>query len=164
MHPLSRLLQDRLPQIDVGVMRHGFAEHGRDYVLILQNLFGPAPGTYKLTFTHVVQLNYATRVTESAWRLSWTDDFIDYGRWQAAGEPDGYVFGANWSLAYPGFSAIDNDPEAASWSKRLKIQMYAAAVETDLFKIFFIFHDARLEKINEDTSVTSQVITPLPPS
>jgi hypothetical protein len=163
VNPLSLLLKERLPAIDVGVMSHGFAEHGRDYILILENSFGPSPGNYRLTFTHVVQLTYDTAVGDKTWQESWTDDFIDYKRWLSAGEPDGYVFGNNWSMAYPGFGALEDDAAAASWSERLGRNMYAAAVETDRFKIGLIFHDALLEQVNDEASTVSQVIIPLPP-
>ena len=163
MNPLSRLLQEHLPAIDVGVMAHGFAAHGRDYVLMLENSFGPAPGTYRLTFTHVVEYNFTTAVGDDVWQRSWTDDFIDYGRWEAAGEPDGYVFGNNWSLAYPGFEAIDDDASAASWSTRLQRTMYASAIETDRFNIKLIFHDVHMDRVNDDASTVSKVIIPLAP-
>jgi hypothetical protein len=162
VNPLSRLLEDRLPSIDVGVMSHAFAAHGRDYVFMLENSFGPAPGTYRLTFTHVVQLDAKTAVSDAVWRRSWTDEFIDYGNWQAAGEPDGYVFGTNWSLAYPGFEPIEDNPDAAAWSDRLGCPMFAASVETDRFRVELIFHDAHLEQVSGDADTVSRVINPLP--
>jgi hypothetical protein len=164
VNPLARLLQEDLPAIDVGVMSHGFAAHGRDYIFVLENSFGPYPGTYRLTFTHVVEFSFTTAVGDDVWQRSWTDDFIDYERWEAVGEPDGYVFGNNWSLAYPGFEAIDNDPSAGSWSARLQRAMHAGTIETDCFKIALVFHHAHMERISGDASKVSKVIIPLPPA
>ena len=162
MHPLSRLLDDLLPEMDVGVVSHGFAPHGRDYVLLIQNSFPVRPGTYRVTFTHAVEVAVSTALDDNAWQHSWSDDFIDYERWKAVGTPDGYVFGVNWSLAYPGFEAIKDDPSALSWSEKLKRDMYAATVETDLFKLKLIFHDAHIDRVSDDASIVAQVITPLP--
>lgn len=162
MHPFAQLLQNELPEIDVGVMAHGFAAHGRDYVFRLENSFGPAPGTYQLTFTHIVEFNYNTSVSDEVWHRSWSDDFTDYARWEKAGEPDGYVFGTNWSLAYPGFAALDGDATAAAWSERLQRPMFAATVETDRFKVFLVFHDVSYQQLNDCASTVSQVIIPLP--
>lgn len=39
--------------------------------------------------------------TDEVWPRSWSDEFSDYQRWVSAKEPDGYVWGTNWSLAYP---------------------------------------------------------------
>ena len=162
MNPLSRLLQDNLPAIDVGVMSHGFAAHGRDYIFIIENSFGPRPGTYRLTFTHVVDFKYGTAISDNVWQRSWSDEFTNYANWETAGEPDGYVFGNNWSLAYPGLNAVENDSAASSWSMRLNRPMYAATIATDRFKIELIFHDVHLEWISDDTAVVSQTIVPMP--
>jgi hypothetical protein len=73
-------------------MRHGFADHGRDYVFIIEDCIGTNSGTHELVFTHVVEVRYETRVRDVSWPKSWTDEFIDYQAWRAAGEPDGYVW------------------------------------------------------------------------
>jgi hypothetical protein len=157
-NPLKALLSDWLPEIDFGVLGHGFAPHGRDYVLILQ-----AAATYEVTLTHVVEVHYETRVADDVWPRSWDDVLTDYAAWEAAGTPDGYVWGSNWSLAYPGLDAPDNNPVAEAWTARLGRQMYAASVETDRFKLTIIFHSARARKLSDDCSVVGSVLNPLPP-
>lgn len=142
-------------------MAHGFAAHGRDYFFRLENSFGPAPGTYQLTFSHVVESSYVSAVSDEVWQKSWSDDFTDYARWESAGEPDGYVFGTNWSLAYPGFEAIDADPSAAAWSERLQQPMFAATVETDRFNISLVFHSISYVWLSGCDSTVSQVIVPM---
>lgn len=161
MNPLQSLFEAGLSEVDVGVMQHGFAEHGRDYVFIIEDSLRSRPGTYRLTFTHVVELSAKTAVSPEAWGRSWSNDFTDYRRWQAAGEPDGYVFGTKWSLAYPGFSAIDDSPLAAKWANKLGRPMFAASLQTDLFEISLVFHDAQLELVREGTATVSQVIFPI---
>src|SRR5688500_5261006 len=101
-HPLKQILEEWLPEIDFCVLSHGLAAHGRDYVLALQSA-----GTYELTLTHVVEMHYETRVRDDVWPRSWDDSFTDYATWQAAGEPDGYVWGTGWSLAFPGLHILD---------------------------------------------------------
>ena len=86
MNPLQSLFEAGLSEVDVGVMQHGFTEHGRDYVFIIEDSLRSRPGTYRLTFTHVVELSAKTAVSPEAWGRSWSNDFIDYQRWQAAGE------------------------------------------------------------------------------
>jgi hypothetical protein len=115
-NPLQAAIRDWLPEFDFGVMRHGFARHGRDYIFVLEVGSG---GTYELTLTHVVEMHYETRVQDEVWPKSWDDVMIDYTAWEAAGAPDGYVWGNNWSLAYPGLYAAEADPTAAQWSERL---------------------------------------------
>ncbi len=129
-HPLRKPMREWLPEIDFGVMRQGFAPHGRDYILIIQ-----AAGTYELTLSHVVELHYETRVRDDVWPRI-------VGRramWEAAGNPGGYVWGTNWSLAYPGLDTPDDDATAPRWSERLGKPMYAMAVETDRFRTLHRF-------------------------
>ncbi len=113
-NPLAAHLSEWLPAVDVAVLGHGFAPHGRDYIVVIQDSIGPKPGTYELTFTHIVHLTYETRVHD--------DVLIDYSRWQAAGEPSGYFWGNNWSLAYPGIEAPNDAPERSiglgDWGSR----------------------------------------------
>ncbi len=155
-HPLRQPMREWLPEIDFAVMHHGFAPHGRDYVLILQ-----VAGTYELTLTHVVDLRYETRVRDEVWPWSWDDNLIDYSTWEAAGEPDGYVWGTNWSLAYPGLTVPDDDPTAARWSERIGKPMYATTLKTDRFSLSIIFHSAVTKKLSNDSSTLQQAFNPL---
>ena len=151
-----------MPQMDFGVMNQGFKDHGRDYFFIVQIGGELGPGTYELVFSHVVQLNYETRVGPEVWQRSWGDEFTDYAAWEAAGEPDGYVFGTNWSLAYPGVTILEGNREAVSWSDRLGRQMHAAQIETDRFSIELVYCDVQLRQLSSDASTISRVVIPLP--
>jgi hypothetical protein len=161
MNPLSALLEAGLPEIDVGVMSHGFADHGRDYQFIIEDCIGTNPGTYRLTFTHVVAMEYLTALSASHWSEAWSDDFVDYDRWEAAGEPKGYVFGTNWSNAYPGFAAIAGHAGAAEWSLKLGHPMHAASLHTERFKMTVVFHDALLAKLSDDAPTIIKVTLPI---
>jgi hypothetical protein len=136
--------------------------HGRDYVIVAQ--FGGVlrtAGTYELCFTHCVEMSCETRVQDAAWLASWTDEFIDYERWKAAGEPDGYVWGTNWSLAYPGLEVDPGSKRAKRWSRRLDRDMFEITVETDRFWLRLLFHDIVWRKIDDNTAPVSSVVHPL---
>jgi hypothetical protein len=155
-NPLRAIAQDWLPEIDFGVMSHGFAPHGRDYVFIIE-----AGGTYELTLTHVVEVHVESRVRDDVWPVSWGDVLTDYAAWEAAGHPDGYVWGSNWSLAYPGLVAPNEDPSAQRWSERLGKPMFGASIETDRFKLWAVFHSARARKLSDHAPTVSKVLIPL---
>jgi hypothetical protein len=157
-NPLKRALDEWLPDSDFAVLSHGFAPHGRDYVLVVQ-----ADGTYELTLTHVTDLRYETRVGDEVWPESWDDHFTDYKAWLAAEEPDGYVWGTNWSLAYPGLRLLEGDAGAAHWSERLGRPMHAIALETDRFILRLVFHDARAKRLSDDRSIIDRALTPVEP-
>lgn len=158
--PLKRALEEWLPECDVGIMAHGFLPHGRDYFFVIENPLGPNSGTYRLTFTHVPELNYRTRVQVDTWKASWDDVFTDYQAWLDQGEPAGYVWGANWSLAYPGISTDAGSVTAWQWANRLGKPMHELSLETDRYLIEFVFHDLRIEKLSNEAPVTSKVVIP----
>ena len=160
-NPLSELLKGALSEYDFAILEHGFAPHGRDYRFLIQDSLCNVPGTYELTFTHVVSLKYETRVGENVWSISWADEFTDYAKWKALGESEGYVFGTNWSLAYPGISILPDSPEAQDWSKRLHRPMYSVSVETDRFCISLVFSEARHRELSGETGVVRKVLIPL---
>jgi len=161
VNPLAKLLKGALSEYDFGVLEHGFAPHGRDYRLVIQDSLCSDPGTYELTFTHVVDLTYETRVGDKIWPISWGDEFTNYAKWQASGEPVGYVFGTDWSLAYPGISIQFASPEAQDWTKRLQHPMYSASIETDRFYISLVFGGIHHRKLTDDTGVVRKVLIPL---
>jgi len=160
-NPLTRLLGGSLSQCDFGVLEHGFLPHGRDYRFEIQDSLCADPGTFELTFTHVVDLKYETRVAETVWLVSWADEFTDYARWEVSGEPEGYVFGTDWSLAYPGISVLLASPEALDWTKRLQRQMCAARIETDRFCISLVFSEVHHRKLSDEIGVVRKVVIPL---
>ena len=161
-NPVAKLLREGLSEFDFGIVRHGFEDHGRDYTFLIQDGLCGEPGTYELTFTHVVFLKSETRVCDDAWLRPWGgDEFTHYSAWLAAGEPQGFIFGTNWSLAYPGISAPAANPDAEAWAKRLGRPMHAVEIETERFLIFLVFADAKLKTISADLSTIRQTIVPL---
>lgn len=160
MHPLTPLL-DWLPDCDFGVMDHGFLPHGRDYSFLVETSMGKDPGRHRVQFTHVVELSCVTAVSDAVWKESWGEALVDYQAWQDAGEPDGYVWGTCWSLAWPGIRAIEPSATADAWALRLGQAMYEVEIETDRFRINLIFHGLRSRRVGDETSVVSSVIIPL---
>lgn len=157
-HPVSALVTEWLPECDFAVLNHGFVTHGRDYQIIIQDSIGARPGTHRLTFTHVVRADCQTALSAQGWSGSWDDVFLD---WELSKDMEGYIWGTNWSLAYPGITALSDDDEAAAWGRQIGRPMYAATLETDRFNLRLVFHSLRSEMVADDTSLIKQVIHPL---
>jgi len=119
--------------VDFAVLEHGLAKHGRDYNILLEDCLGTEPGKHEIVFTHCVSVECETRLTDGAWTKSWGDEFTDYERWTAEGEPDGYARGTNWSLACPGLQVVPESAPATEWSRRLGKQMFELNLTTDRF-------------------------------
>jgi hypothetical protein len=160
MPSLLDLLQWLHP-IDFAVLGHGWARHGRDYLIVVQDMLGSDPGTHELTFTHCVRLDYETRVRDDVWPISWSDEFLDYQAWLDAGEPGGYVWGTDWSNAYPGLSVPQRSDLADDWMQRLGKEMAEVSLETDRFLLRLVFHSVRWRKLDDDIGTIEQVHIPL---
>lgn len=153
---------DELGFIDVGVFRHGFTPYRRDYFFEYE-VGGPTShaGRYLCFFTHCVIAHVETCMTYELWRASWGDEFIDHQAWQEAGEPEGFVWGSNWSLAYPGLEYIRDFKLAAKWSAKLGKEMHEVTIDMEALSIQLIFHDVRVQKLSSDVNVVNQVIFPM---
>ena len=127
---------------DADILRHGFTAYNRDYD-ILFSLYGG--GKYLLRFSHVPEV---TTTTLSSIMHVWSDVFIDYDEWLAAGEPLGWVWGTCVSGIDPGLSYIDNSPRAKLWSERLGHQMHEVIIETHVFDLRIVFYDFTVTKLN----------------
>jgi hypothetical protein len=146
-----------LPKLDFAVLEHRFAKHGRDYIIIVEDCLGSDPGQHEIVFTHCVKAQCETRVSDEVWPKSWSDEFTDYQRWTIAGKPKGYVWGTNWSNAYPGFRAVLDSTQAAEWSRRLGKQMFEITLETDRFFLRLVFHSIHWRKTSDKHETISQV-------
>lgn len=152
--------------LDVGILSHGFAWHMRDDDIVFEALWGKgrsadAQGTYRLRLSNCPEVTTTTTIADAFWREAWSDTFIDYAQWLAAGEPKGSVWGACWSTAYPGLSYIDDSPRAKRWSERLGSPMHEVSVATEAFEIRIVFHDFTVTKLDDTVRVMDKVMFPL---
>lgn len=163
-------VKDRLDEyggfLDVGILHHGFAPHMRDYDIVFEALWGKvewadSKGTYRLRFTHCPEATTSTAVADAAWNQAWSDVFIDYAHWEAAGEPEGFVWGVCWSNAYPGLTYLEASPRARAWSERLGQPMHEVSISTEAFQLRLVFHDFTVAKLNDEVHVLDKVMFPL---
>ena len=86
---------------------------------------------------------------------------LDYAEWEKNGEPEGFVWGVCWSMAYPGLRYVDNSELAAKWSKEFETEMHEAEIETNAFTLRLIFHDFTITKISDEGGIIDKVLIPL---
>lgn len=145
-HPLDNLLA-WLPNSDFEILARGFAPHGRDYAITIQNHLESPTNKYELMFTHCVFAECKTQIKDASWKSSWADEFIDYTQWEKAGNPNGYVWGVNHAVAYPGITAVKDSNLAHEWGLRLDRSMYEVLFETNQYDLRLVFHSIKSIKI-----------------
>ena len=160
-------LLERWPLFDNAIVRHGFAPYMRDYELeVVASAAIPGEprsyqeGRYRYVFTHCVMVRMETAVRDPVWAESWGDVFTDYAAWEAAGSPEGYVWGVNDMAAYPGATYLPESPRAAEWSQRLGRRMHEVRIETNAHNLELIFHGVRVQRVARGDPTTG-TLTPV---
>jgi hypothetical protein len=152
------------PMFDSAIVQHGFAAYSRDYDVVVDvpasrgdGAGSYIQGRYRYRFTHCVKANLVTRVPPDVWRASWTDELTDYVAWEAAGAPNGFVWGANWAEAYPGASNVEGSELAASWTEKLDHPMHHIRIETNTYVLDLICHDLRIDQLASGDPLTGEL-------
>lgn len=133
---------------DHALVFHGFTPYMRDYELIVYLSADPRSGVEpshrRLLFTKCVRATVTTSLTEEIWSRSLDDRLIDY---DTGVELDGYVWGVNWQLLYPGGSVIDGSHDAAHWSQSLDETFHEVRIETNGHNLDLVFVDLIAETV-----------------
>jgi hypothetical protein len=146
--------------LDSAIVSHGFTHYLRDYDVVIEVPAALPPevpigdttgsyieGRYRYRFTHCPEARVTTAVGDESWRHSWDDVFTDYQAWEAAGNPEGFVWGVKWADAYPGLSYVEDGSLAASWAERLAHEMHELVIETNTFALRLVCHDLRVDQL-----------------
>jgi hypothetical protein len=146
--------------LDSAITSHGYAPYLRDYDVVVRvpaalppeipdgpTIGGYIMGVFRYRFTHCPEVCVVTSVRDEVWKCSWDDVFIDYAKWEAAGHPEGFVWGVNYGDAYPGISYVAGSPLAGQWAGRLGREMHEVMIETNTFDLRLVCHDLRVHKL-----------------
>jgi hypothetical protein len=136
---------------DQAIVFHGFAKHMRDYDVFIHasadSRTGIEPEHLRYRFTHCVRATITTAVPRDVWKRSLDERLLDYDSYLAADDLDGYVWGVDWQLLYPGFSLLDQSAEADQWSADLAIPFHEARIETNGHDVSLVFSDLRVDRV-----------------
>jgi len=94
-----------------------------------------------------VLAHITTRVSDEAWRTSWSDEYTDYKMWEKAETPPGYVWGVCRSEVYPGLTYVEDSELGREWSQRLRHAMHEVMIETNSQRVNLIFHDVIIKEV-----------------
>ncbi len=151
----------KYPLFDIAILGHGYTDYMRDYDILVEANWNNNKGRFLYRFSHCVDVNLKTRLADENWRTSWDNLFIDYEKWQMAGEPDGFLWGVKWSMAYPGLEFDDEALDVKDWSSRLEKEMHAVIIETNVFLLRLVFHGVKVKKLEDGSNLIDSVFIPL---
>lgn len=142
---LQRALDD---VFDQALIYHAFTTYMRDYEAIVYATADPRtgipPAHLRYLFRHCVEASVESTVAADTWRRSLDDRLI---RYDTGVELDGYVWGVNWHLLYPGMSAVSPSARAAKWSSDIGIDFHEVHIETNAHKISLIFSELEVTEV-----------------
>lgn len=125
---------------DHAIVFHGYADHLRDYDIVVQLTADPSTGILEefvlYRFRHCVSASATTAVAPATWARSLDDGLLDPDN---AADLDGYVWGVRWQCLYPGMRLLDPSAAAQQWSEQLGIPMHHARIETNGHNLELIF-------------------------
>lgn len=154
-------LQEVMAEFDVfdnALLSHGYKPYMRDYELIVEVHVGPAEqGTYSYLFRHCIEIHIRTALNEKVYRESLDDRLIAY---ETGKDLDGYVWGVNWSLLYPGWTLHPASERAATWTERIGIPFHEVQIEGNAHDMTLIFADLKVTMLSDriDPGINSSFI------
>ncbi|NAS26605.1 hypothetical protein GT755_33635 [Herbidospora sp. NEAU-GS84] len=142
-------LQQALDDVfDQALLSHGFTTYMRDYQLVIHTTADPrsgiAPATLRYLFRFCVQADCTTTVPAEIWRKSQDDRLITY---PTGVDLDGYVWGVQWQLLYPGATVVTDSPTARNWAAAVGIDFHEVRIQTNAHDLTLIFSDLRIEEL-----------------
>ena len=132
---------------DNAILRHGFTEYNRDYVIVADLYYADEPGQYHFLFRGCVEAHYESTMTRDAFSMD--DVWIDEEAWQDLDVIDKHVWGVRYVDDYPGWTLIEDSERAQSWKDRLDHDMHELLIETYVFNLRLIFHDLRVTRVGD---------------
>ncbi|MFI6744291.1 hypothetical protein ACIBI9_66520 [Nonomuraea sp. NPDC050451] len=102
------------------------------------------PTTPGYLFRHCVQAHCATTVPADTWRGSLDDRLITY---ETGAGLDGYLWGVNWQMLYPGATLITDSPTARHWATTIGIDFHEVRIQTNAHDLTLVFSDLGIEEL-----------------
>ncbi|MEU8544160.1 hypothetical protein AB0C52_29900 [Streptomyces sp. NPDC048717] len=145
----SAVLQQMLDQIfDHAVVYHGYTTYMRDYEVVVHvtsdSRTGIAPAHLRYLFRYCVEVRCETSLRPETWRVSLDDRLVD----SVTGDGlDGFVWGVEWQMLYPGARLLAEPEATRRWSKALGIDFHEACIESGAHKLTLLFSELQVSEL-----------------
>ncbi|GIH25648.1 hypothetical protein Aph01nite_39580 [Acrocarpospora phusangensis] len=91
-----------------------------------------------------MQADCTTTVPAGIWRESLDDRLTTY---RTGADLDGYVWGVNWQLLYPGATLVTDSPTAQNWAAAVGIDFHEIRIQTNAHDLTLVFSDLQIEEL-----------------
>ena len=136
---------------DQALVYHAFTPYMRDYEAIVYVTADPGSGIpprhQRYLFRYCVEASIESTVDVGTWRDSLDERLI---RNESGVDLDGYVWGVNWQVLYPGMALVSPSARAQRWAEKVGIEFHEIRIEANAHRITLVFSDLEVSDVAVD--------------
>lgn len=149
----AELVDGLKEMFDNELVHHGFTNYLRDYeMVVFQSVdpnprYGLVPRHVRLLFRYCTEADVRSSVPPGLWSQSLDDSLLDAHT--VTRDSDGYVWGVQCQVLYPGARVIEKSKRARNWERRVGIPFHEVLIEGNAQTISLVFSDLTIEEVGD---------------
>lgn len=147
MTPADLATLDEL--FDSDLVYHGFTRYMRDYELIVFQSTDPrsgiAPRHLRFLFRICPEASVRSHLGPDVWARSMEDGLLS--QHQVTMESEGYIWGVQCQVLYPGASIVDDSERARWWAGQVGVEFHEIQISANAHQISLVFADLQVEEV-----------------
>jgi hypothetical protein len=135
---------------DSDLIYHGFTKYTRDYELFVYNSVDPRSGSTswhdRYFFRMCTEADVRSRVRAEVWATSLDDGLLE--RHRATRDDEGYVWGVQSQVLYPGATLIEESVRARHWEQEVGVPFHEVLIEANAQTISLVFAELQVARVS----------------
>jgi hypothetical protein len=138
--------------IDCALTHHGYTKYLRDYEMVVYQSvdpnpkYGLVPRHLRFLFRFCPEATVTSLVRPDVWSHSLDDALIEEHK--VTMDSQGFVWGVNCQILYPGAKVVANSDKAAKWSEQIGVPLYEVRIIGNTQEIALIFSELIVEEVS----------------
>lgn len=135
-------IKEKLEEYDLfdqAITRHGMLECIRDYEVISYLSGMDFDSEVQYVFKGCIKVDYKVKVAPEHYSMD--DRLLDIDRQDESDYPEGFIWGANFAVVYPGWTLKQDTDEIKMLEKTYGLKFYQVYFDTNAYDLTITFHD-----------------------
>lgn len=135
-------IKEKLEEFDLfdqAITRHGMLECIRDYEVIGYLSGVDFESEVQFIFKGCIKVDYKVKVAPEHYSMD--DRLLDLDRQDEPDYPEGFIWGANFAVVYPGWTLKQDTDELKKLEKNYGLKFYEIYFDTNAYDLTIIFHE-----------------------
>jgi hypothetical protein len=130
---------------DQAITRHGILEYIRDYEVIGYISGMDFDSEVQFVFKGTIKVDYKVKVAPEHYSMDYR--LIDLDHQCEPDYPEGFIWGVNFAVVYPGWTIHQDTSELKELEKKYGLKFYSVYFETNAYDLTITFHDLETKEI-----------------